>query len=78
MQTIRHAVAHGLVMKNTDDRRAARFGFGNQRDHGGTVVGVQRGGRFIQQQNRVIDDKSARDVHALLFAAGKGGGGKMP
>lgn len=72
MQTIRYAVAHSLIVKNTDNCCAAGFCFFNQCDDGGAIFGVQRGGGFIEQQNRVIDDKPAGDVDALLFATGEG------
>ena len=59
-------------MEDTDDGRATGFGFADQFHYGGAVFSVQRGGRFVEQQNRIVDDKATGDVDALLFAAGEG------
>ena len=48
-EAIRDAIAHGLIVKNADNCRAAGFRFFNQCDDGGAVFGVQRGGRLIEQ-----------------------------
>lgn len=78
MQSVRHALAYGVVVEDPDDRRAARFGLFDQFHHRCAVLTVERGGGFIQEQNRVIDDKAAGDVDALLLAAGKGRRGEVP
>ncbi len=39
------------------------------------VLGVERGGRLVEKQDRVVGDEAARDVDALLLAAGEGRGG---
>lgn len=72
MQAVGDVIAYGFVMEDTDDGRATGFGFANEFHHRGAVFSVQRGGGFIQQQNRIVDDKATGDVDALLFAAGEG------
>jgi len=72
VQAVGDVITYGFVMEDADDGRATGFGFANQLDYGGAVFGVQRGGRFVEQQNGVVDDKAAGDVDALLFATGKG------
>ena len=78
MQAVGDVIAYGFVMEDTDDGRATGFGFANEFHHRGAVFGVQRGGGFIQQQNRIVDDKATGDVDALLFAAGEGLGCQVP
>lgn len=78
MQAVGDVITYGFVMENADDGCAAGFGFSDQFDYGGAVFGVQRGGRFVEQQNGVVDDKATGDVDALLFAAGEGRWRKAP
>ena len=56
----------------------ARFFSVDQFDHHGAVGGIERGGRLVQQQDRQIGDEAARDVDALLLAAGEGRGRQRP
>ena len=42
------------------------------------VLGVERGGRLVEQQDRMRRDEAARDVDALLLAAGEGRGRQAP
>ena len=49
-----------------------RFFSLDQLDHDGAIGRVERGGRLVQQQDRQIGDEAARDVDALLLAAGEG------
>ena len=42
------------------------------RDDHRAVLGIERRGRFVQQQHRMAADEAARQVHALLLAAGEG------
>lgn len=72
MQAVGDVITYSFVMEDADDGCATGFGFVNQFHHRGAVFGVQRGGRFVEQQNGVVDDKAAGDVDALLFAAGEG------
>ena len=71
MQAVSDVITYGFVMEDADDGRATGFGIADQFHYGGAVFGVQRGGRFVEQQNGVVDDKAAGDVDALLFATGK-------
>ena len=52
--------------------RAAPLLLGDQVDHHRAVGGVERGGRLVEQQDRQVRQKAARDVDALLLAAGEG------
>ena len=78
MQTVGDLVTRGLVVKNTDDRRAAGFGFMDQFHHRGAIFAIQRGGGLVEKQNRVVNREAAGDVNPLLFAAGKSRGGEVP
>lgn len=71
MQAVGDVITYSFVMEDAYDGCATGFGFANQFHHRGAVFGVQRGGRFVKQQNGVVDDKAAGDVDALLFATGK-------
>ena len=55
-----------------------RFFSIDQLDHDGAVGRIERGGRLVQQQDRQIGDEAARDVDALLLAAGEGRGRQRP
>ena len=69
MQAVGDVITYIFVMEDAYDGCATGFGFANQFHHRGAVFGVQRGGRFVKQQNGVVDDKAAGDVDALLFAS---------
>ena len=45
-------VADLVVMDDRDDGDAPAFLLGDQRDHGRAVVGVERSGRLVEQQER--------------------------
>ena len=49
-----------------------RLLLGDQLDHHLAVAGIERGGRLVEQQDRMVGDEAARDVDALLLAAGEG------
>jgi hypothetical protein len=55
-----------------------RLGLLDQREHRLAVGGVEARRRFVEQQRGVGMGKAARDVHALLLAARKGGGRQRP
>ncbi len=78
VQAVGHPGAHGFVVEDADDRRAARARSISSTTAALFLAAVERGGRFIQQQDRVVDDKAAGDVDALLLAAGKGRRGQGP
>ena len=60
------------VVEDADDRRARRLPLQDQLRHDRAVGGVERRGRLVQQQDRHLGDEAARDVDALLLAAGEG------
>src|SRR5262245_5205118 len=62
-------IADVLVMDDGNDCGAAAFLFGDQIDHGPAVLGVERGGRLVEQENRQLGEKATRNVDALLLAA---------
>ena len=62
MQAVGDVITYSFVMEDAYDGCATGFGFANQFHHRGAVFGVQRGGRFVKQQNGVVDDKAAGDV----------------
>ena len=68
MQAVGNVITYSFVMEDADDGCATDFGFVNQFHHRGAVFGVQRGGRFVKQQNGVVDDKAAGDV-CLLYTS---------
>ncbi len=51
MQAVGDVITYSFVMEDADDGCATGFGFVNQFHHRGAVFGVQRGGRFVEQQN---------------------------
>ena len=51
-----------------------RLGFADHGDDDVAVLGVERGGRLVEQQDRVAADEAAGEVDPLLLAAGEGGG----
>ena len=71
-------VAHFLVVEDADDGAAALLGLADQLDHDAAVGRVQRGGGLVEQQQPRRQDEAARDVHALLLAAGEGGRRQAP
>ncbi len=71
-------MADFVVMDNGDHGDALALLLGDQLDHDGAVGGVERGGRLVQQQDRQVRDEAARDVDALLLAAGEGRGRQLP
>ena len=50
----------------------------DQLDDAVAVARIERGGRLVEQQDRVIDDQRARDVDPLLLAAREGGRRQLP
>ena len=50
----------------------------DQLDDAVAVARIERGGRLVEQQDRVVDDQRAGDVDALLLAAGEGGRRQRP
>jgi ABC-type hemin transport system ATPase subunit len=62
-----HGFAHFAVVEDADDGGAGGQRFANQFDHGGGVGRVQRGGGFVQQQQRASADHVTGNIHALLL-----------
>ena len=58
-------------MHDGDDRRAAPFLLGHQFDDDCAVAGVERSGRFVQEEDRQIGDEAACDIDTLLLTAGE-------
>src|SRR5258708_6739184 len=54
-----------VVMDDRDHGDALLLLLGKQSDHDGAVGGVKRGGRLVEDQDRQLRDKAARDVDAL-------------
>ncbi len=71
-------LAHRDVVEDTDDRRAGFAALADQVDHAVTVGGVERRGRLVEQQDRIVGDQRAGDVDPLLLAAGEGRGRQGP
>src|SRR5581483_1778577 len=72
-QAVRDRVAHVEIVHDRQDCGAGALALVDQLDDGGAVLGVERGGRLVEQQQRMLGDKAARDVDTLLLAAGEGG-----
>lgn len=72
MQAVDNIITYSFIIEDADDGCATDLGFVNQFHHRGAVFDVQRGGRFVEQQNGVVDNKATGDVDTLLFAAGEG------
>src|ERR1700732_2008104 len=66
------AFANGLVVNDGHDGCAAFLLFSDQACNHRTVLGIERGGRLVQEQDRPLRQKSAGDVDPLLFPAGEG------
>ena len=66
------------VVEDADDRRAGVAALADQVDHAVAVGDIERGGRLVEQQHRIVGDEPARDVDALLLAAGEGRGRQRP
>ena len=65
-------VAYLVVVDDGDHGNARALLFVDQIHHDGAVDGIERRGRLVEQQDRQVGNKAARDVDALLLAAGKG------
>ncbi len=68
-QTIGHGVAHLVVVEDADNGNPPRLGIGDHADHHVPVGRVQRGGRLVQQQDRMSADEPPRQIDPLLLAA---------
>src|SRR5690606_659803 len=73
-----HCLACSLIMKNADQGRTGSPGLANHLQHHLTICLIQRRRRFVQQHQWPIDHEPPGDIHALLFAAGKGIGRQRP
>jgi len=51
VQAVGDVITYSFVMEDAYDGCATGFGFANQFHHRGAVFGVQRGGRFVKQEN---------------------------
>src|ERR1700738_1004413 len=71
------AFANGLVVNDGHDGCAAFLLFSDQACNHRTVLGIERGGRLVQEQDRPLRQKSAGDVEPVLFPPGDGGGGRV-
>jgi hypothetical protein len=60
-----------FVVHDRDHCRSAPLLFGHQVNDHCAIVGIERGGRFVEQKQRKIGYEAAGDVDALLFTAGK-------
>ncbi len=73
MQAVGNVITYSFVMEDADDGCATGFGFAESVPPPRRCFSpYQRGGRLSEQQNRVVDDKAAGDVDALLFTTGEG------
>src|SRR6185437_16373918 len=63
--------AYFVVMDDRHHGDALRFLLLDQFNHDRSVDRIERGGRLIEQQDRQIGNEPARDIDALLLAAGK-------
>ena len=66
-----NAAAHLGIVEDADDGNPPGFRLIDHGDHHVAVFRIQAGGRFVKQQDRVAADEAARQVDALLLAAGK-------
>ena len=56
-------------MADRDDRGAACLRILNHLYHDRAVFGIKGSGRFVQQQDRMLGDETARQVDTLLLTA---------
>ena len=68
---VRQAGANVLVVKDGEETGPAGPPFGDQFDHCVAVLSVQRGGRLVEDEQRMIAGEAAREVDPLLLAAGE-------
>ena len=73
-----HRFTDFVVVKNADDGGAPGTRSVDQLHHDPAVVGIQRCGRLVQQQHRLVGDQAVGNVHALLLTPGKSRGRQMP
>ena len=73
-----HAATDIRIVEYPDHGGAATAGFIDEFGDALGIGGVERGGRFVEQQDRLVGDQAARDVDALLLAAGEGRRRQMP
>ena len=70
-----HAVgqarANVFVVENREEPRAALPPLSDQFDDRVAILSVQRGGRLVEDQQRVLPGETARDLDPLLLAARK-------
>ena len=65
-------------MYDRDHGNAGAFLLVDQTDHHLAIGRIERCGRLIQQQDRMIGNEAARDIDALLLTAGEGRGRQRP
>src|SRR5262245_18397779 len=61
-----NCIAHVVVVDDGDDGHSAALLLNDQVDHDRAIGGVERCGRLIEQEDRKIGQKAARNVDALL------------
>jgi len=70
-QSGRYTFARVLVMKNSDDCRAPLACLDDQVRHHLPVLGIERRGRFVEQEKIRLLQQQPAQRHATAFAAGK-------
>ena len=68
---VRQAGANVLVVEDGEEPGPAGPPLGDQLDHRVAILGVQRGGRLVEDEQRMVAGEAARDVDPLLLAAGE-------
>ena len=73
-----HLFARIVVVEDANHSAAVCAGLPDELDHNLAVFGVQGGSGLVQKQDGCGPYEAAGNVHALLFAAGEGGGCQIP
>src|SRR6516164_8597521 len=76
--TVGDPAANFIIMHDGNDGDACTLLLVDQIDDHLAIGGIERRGRFIQQQDRMIGNETARDIDALLLAAREGRGRQRP
>src|SRR5690242_15105709 len=71
-------LAHVAVMEDPDEADALPLLLADHGHDDGAVLGVERGGGLVEQDESTLSNEATGDVDALLLAAGEGRGRQLP
>ena len=65
-------------MEDREEPCPLRATLGDERNDGVAIGSVERGGRLVENEKRMLAGEAARDIDALLLSSGEGRGRQAP